>query len=386
MGKNYYDLLGVDKNASEAEIKKNYKKLAMKHHPDRNPKNRDEAEKTFKEISNAYKVLTDPQKKNIYDQFGEEGLQNTGGMPSGFNPFSMFEEMFNEGGGGGMPGGFHFNMGGMGGMGGNKQSTPEVKKIRVSLEDLYNGKTMKFTINRTVLNESKKHLIKTCSNCNGSGIEVIVQRLGPIVQQMQSQCGVCGGKGKSVNTDCLNKTQEKINVNIEKGTCNGEKVILHGKGNFNVNTMENDDLIFVIMEEEHNIFKRVENNLIIGLDINLIDALIGFNFEFTHLDKSQIIINSDNIIKQNDIKVIKNKGMPYNNRCDVFGDLLIKFNIIFPAHINMEKYDLLKEVLNPSIFENIDITNKRLYTLQDYTQKENTREDRQQNVHQCQHQ
>ena len=274
MGKNYYDLLGVDKNASEAEIKKNYKKLAMKHHPDRNPKNRDEAEKTFKEISNAYKVLTDPQKKNIYDQFGEEGLQNTGGMPSGFNPFSMFEEMFNEGGGGGMPGGFHFNMGGMGGMGGNKQSTPEVKKIRVSLEDLYNGKTMKFTINRTVLNESKKHLIKTCSNCNGSGIEVIVQRLGPIVQQMQSQCGVCGGKGKSVNTDCLNKTQEKINVNIEKGTCNGEKVILHGKGNFNVNTMENDDLIFVIMEEEHNIFKRVENNLIIGLDINLIDALI----------------------------------------------------------------------------------------------------------------
>merc|ERR1712159_745535 len=107
MGKKYYDLLGVEQNASENEIKKNYKKLAMKHHPDRNPNNREESEQKFKEISNAYKVLTDPEKRQIYDKFGEEGLQNNGGMPSNFNPFSMFEEVFGEGGMpgmGGMPG------------------------------------------------------------------------------------------------------------------------------------------------------------------------------------------------------------------------------------------------------------------------------------------
>jgi DnaJ-class molecular chaperone len=266
----------------------------------------------------------------------------------------------------------------------NKQKNPEIKKIKVSLQDLYNGKTLKFSLNRTVLNPEKKHLIKTCSNCNGSGIEVVVQRLGPIVQQMQGQCSACNGKGKSMSPECLNKVQEKVTVNIERGMCNGEKVILHGKGNFNVNTMENDDLIFVVLEEEHNIFKRSENNLIIGLDINLIDALIGFNFEFKHLDTSEIIISSDNIIKQHDVKVIKNKGMPYNNKGDVFGDLLIKFNIMYPNNINIDKYDLLKKALPKSVFNEINIDNKKIYTLKDYRQQqENTHQRQQEQPGQC---
>ena len=98
--------------------------------------------------------------------------------------------------------------------------------------------------------------------------------------------------------------------------------------------MKNDDLIFVINEQEHDIFKRMENDLLIGLDITLLDSLIGFKFEFSHLDGEKFIIESDSVIKQDDIKVIKNKGMPYNSRGEVFGDLIFKFNIVYPNKID----------------------------------------------------
>jgi len=389
MGKKYYDLLGVEQNSSENEIKKNYKKLAMKHHPDRNPNNREESEQKFKEISNAYKVLTDPEKRQIYDKFGEEGLQNNGGMPSNFNPFSMFEEMFGEGGipgMGSMPGmgGFHFNMNGMGNS--RKQKKQEIKKIKISLEDLYKGKTIKFTVNRSVLDSSKKHLIKTCSKCNGSGVEVIIQQIGPMIQQMQGVCNSCAGQGKTIPNDCLQKNQEKVTIEIEKGMCNGEKIILQDKGNFNINTMENDDLVFVVIEEPHNIFNRVENDLVIGLDINLIDSLVGFNFAIKHLDDSEFIISSDSIIKPNQAKVIKNKGMPLNSKSNVFGDLIIKFNIIYPTNIKMENYDLLEKSLPKSIFNKIDVSNKNIHVLDDYLHKENNRQEQQEeqpHVQQC---
>jgi len=403
MGKKYYDLLGVEQNASETEIKKNYKKLAMKHHPDRNPNNREESEQKFKEISNAYKILTDTEKRHIYDKFGEEGLQNNGGMPSNFNPFSMFEEMFGESGmgggmggmggmGGGMPGmgGFHFNMNGMNGMNGmggsKKQKKQEIKKIKISLEDLYKGKILKFTVNRNVLDSSKKDLIKTCTNCNGSGVEIIIQQIGPMIQQMQGICNSCSGQGKTIPNDCLQKNQEKISIDIEKGMCNEDKIILENKGNFNINTMENDDLVFIIIEEPHNIFKRVENDLVIGLDINLIDSLVGFNFNLKQLDNTEVIISSDNIIKPNQAKVIKNKGMPLNSKSNVFGDLIIKFNIIYPNNINMENYSLLENSLPKSIFNKIDISNKTIHVLDDYLNKETykTREtDEQSHVQQC---
>ena len=145
-----------------------------------------------------------------------------------------------------------------------------------------------------------------------------------------------------------------------KKVCNGEQIILKNKGNFNSNTMSQNDLVFVIIEEEHPNFKRLDNNLMFGLDINLIDALTGFSFVFKHLDDSEIMISSDTIIKNEQIKVIKNKGLPYNNNADVFGDLIIKFNIIFPEKINIEQHDLLKSILPQTIFPLID-TIKKLY-------------------------
>ena len=361
MSKNYYDLLEVNKDASDDEIKKSYKKLAMKYHPDRNKNNKEEAEKKFKDISNAYNILSDKNKKQMYDQFGEEGLK--GGMGgANFNPFSMFEEMF------GNNQGFHFNMNHNNNS--NHNNKPEIKKIKISLNDLYNGKTMSFNITRTVLDESKKHLISSCNVCNGTGIEVKIQQFGPMIQQMQGPCSVCGGKGKTIQNECLKTIKEKISINIEKGTCSGEQIILKNKGNFNINSMQNNDLVFVIIEEEHKIFKRIDNNLILGLDINLIDALIGFSFVFKHLDNSEFIISSTNIIKNDEIKIIKNKGMPFNNHSDVFGDLIIKFNIIYPSSIDTQHQNILKNILPNTIFDNI--TNQSSYSqyyLEDYNKK-----------------
>ena len=379
MGANYYDLLGVNKNSTEEEIKKAYKKLAMKHHPDRNPKNREEAEKKFKDISHAYNILTDKQKKHIYDQFGEEGLQGANNMPNNFNPFSMFEEMFGDNMGG--SGGFHFNMGGMNQK--RQNNTTEVKRLKVSLNDLYNGKKMNFNITRNILKPEKKHLIKTCDACNGSGVEIRIQQFGPMIQQVQANCSKCGGQGKIIPDGCLDSVKEKFSINIEKGMCNDEQIILKKKGSFNINTMDYNDLVFVIIEEEHKIFKRIENNLMFGLDINLIDALTGFNFSFSHLDNSEFIISSDDIIVNEQIKVIKNKGMPYNNHSDVFGDLIIKFNVVFPDKINTEDYEALKNILPKTIFPPVKNTSLETYTLSDYNNKNFDDSDDSEPVNRC---
>ena len=365
MGTDYYELLNVPKNANNEEIKKQYKKLAMKYHPDRNKNNKDEAAAKFQEISNAYNVLTDPQKRNIYDQCGEEGLKQGG---PGVDPFSMFQEMFGEGGMG--------NMGGFGGfpfgnMGHQTRENHEIKKLNVTLEDLYNGKVFKFNINHSVLKKNSVQSVKTCPACNGKGVQIKIHRMGPIVQQIQSECGECGGTGKIMDSNCLEKVTKKISVPVEKGMCNGEQIVVRELGNFNIHTMQNDNLIFIINEQEHNIFKRVENDLVVGLDINLIDSLIGFKFEFTHLDGSKFLIESDTIIKQDGIKVIKNKGMPYNSQAQVFGDLIFKFNIIYPTQLHSKDFTTLKNILPNSIFKPIANTNLESHKLSAFKKKHN---------------
>ena len=365
MGTDYYELLNVPKNANNEEIKKQYKKLAMKYHPDRNKNNKDEAAAKFQEISNAYNVLTDPQKRNIYDQCGEEGLKQGG---PGVDPFSMFQEMFGEGGMG--------NMGGFGGfpfgnMGHQTRENHEIKKLNVTLEDLYNGKVFKFNINHSVLKKNNVQSVKTCPACNGKGVQIKIHRMGPIVKQIQSECGECGGTGKIMDSNCLEKVTKKISVPVEKGMCNGEQIVVRELGNFNIHTMQNDNLIFIINEQEHNIFKRVENDLVVGLDINLIDSLIGFKFEFTHLDGSKFLIESDTIIKQDSIKVIKNKGMPYNSQAQVFGDLIFKFNIIYPTQLHSKDFTTLKNILPNSIFKPIANNNLESHKLSAFKKKHN---------------
>jgi DnaJ family protein A protein 2 len=215
---------------------------------------------------------------------------------------------------------------------------------------------------------------------------VKVQRLGPLIQQMQVPCNHCNGTGKIIDKKCLNKISKKITIPIKKGMCDGEKIILNGLGNFNIQTMENDNLIFIINEIEHEVFKREQNNLLLGLDITLLDSLIGFKFEFTHLDGEKIIIESNDIIKQDDIKVIKNKGMPYNSRNEVFGDLIFRFNIIYPNKIEKSDYDKFKNILSDSMFNGKIEESLNTYKLEKYNKSNDYEEDSGQQGPGCQQQ
>ena len=181
----YYEILGVNKDDSEEVIKKAYRKLALKWHPDKNINNKEEAQERFNEISNAYSILSDPSKREIYDKFGEEAANANGEMPN-FNPSDIFESMF------GMNFEKEFE---------NYKPKPEplIEKIELDLEDFYNGKTVKKVVKKIkIVNEQgvvDNKGLKTCKECNGRGMKKITKRMGPMIQQMDLPCDACGGKG-----------------------------------------------------------------------------------------------------------------------------------------------------------------------------------------------
>jgi len=355
----YYKILGgnINKNSTQDEIKKAYKKVAMKWHPDRNQDNKEVAEKKFKEISTAYSVLSDTKKKDIYDQFGEEGLQNQNQGHS-VNPMDIFGDIFGNSGFGNS--GFSFNFGSNFSPNNNQQrkNKPINKPINVKLEDLYNGKVIKLNITRKIIDDDKKHLIKQCSTCDGNGVVIQIRHMGPMVQQIQQQCPQCNGSGRFAPKNIRKNETKNIELNIKKGMQHGEKIVIPNMGDTPIDGSLPSDIIFIIQQEDHALFNVSDKHLIIEKKINLIDALNGFEFIITHLDNRKLLVTSDTIIKPDEIKVIKYQGMPSQNSND--GDLIIKFKIEFPNTI--EKKELLQEVLPKSKFNQINITDDLIQT------------------------
>jgi len=264
----FYELLEVDKNATEPEIKKAYRKLAVKHHPDKGG----DPEK-FKEITRAYEVLSDADKRSKYDRFGEEGLEDGGGPG---DPSDIFESLF---GGGGRRGG--------GGGARRRQKTKDVvQPLKVTLEQMYNGATKKMAITRSVID--KKKGIQECRQCDGRGVRIEVVRMGPMIQQMQSQCGACGGNGKSFQT----KTErEVLEVHIQKGSPDNHKVTFREMADEHPDA-DAGDVVFVLKQQEHSVFKRKGADLFIERKISLVEALCGFTFELTHLDGRKLLVKT----------------------------------------------------------------------------------------------
>merc|ERR550532_340264 len=263
----FYKTLEVDKGASEPDIKKAYRKLAVKHHPDKGG----DPEK-FKEITKAYEVLSDPEKRAKYDKFGEEGLDGDGGG----DPTDIFEAFF---GGGGRRGG--------GGGGRRRQKTKDVvQPIKASLEQLYNGQTKKMAITRKVIDKARG--VTTCDNCDGRGVKVEVIRMGPMIQQMQSQCGACGGQGKSFKTK---SEKEILEVPIQKGTPDNHKIPFREMADEHPDA-DTGDVIFIVKETEHAEFKRRGADLFLERKISLAEALCGFEMEVTHLHGRKLIIKT----------------------------------------------------------------------------------------------
>mmetsp|Transcript_10729 Transcript_10729/g.24471 ORF Transcript_10729/g.24471 Transcript_10729/m.24471 type:complete len:514 (+) Transcript_10729:93-1634(+) len=261
----FYTLLEVEKTATDAEIKKAYRKLAVKHHPDKGG----DPEK-FKEITRAYEVLSDSEKRSKYDRFGEEGLDGDGGG----DPGDIFESIF----GGGRRGG---------GGGRRRQKTKDVvQPLKVTLEQMYNGVTKKMAITRQVID--KKKGVQTCSECDGRGVKIEVVRMGPMIQQMQSACHACGGQGKSFKTK---QEREVLEVHVQKGCPDGHKIKFGEMADEHPDA-DTGDVFFVLKEEEHKEFKRKGADLFLERDISLVEALCGFEMEVTHLDGRKLLIKS----------------------------------------------------------------------------------------------
>jgi chaperone protein DnaJ len=353
MSKNYYDILEVSRDASEADIKKAYKKSAIKWHPDKNPTNKEEAEKKFKEISEAYQVLSDPQKREVYNNYGEEGVKNSDNMGEGFGgggPFNSPEDIFRM---------FFGQQQGFSSFGRQsvKKTDPKVVTIPISLKDLYNGTKKKVTIKLKKLCQKCLGLggenMKMCGSCQGRGIKVIDRMIGPsMVQRMQTTCDVCNGSKKVCDKKCndcngkgLEIVEKQFLLNIDAGMLTDDKVLFQDSGDQFPNE-ERGDVYFVIKEDNNTSFKRVENDLILEYKITFGDSIIGTDIFFEHINGEKILYTEKNIIKNNSFTVIKNKGMPLKNNKNKYGDLFVVYIITYPNKIlNENEKEIIKKIL-----------------------------------------
>lgn len=334
---------GVSVTATEVEIKKAYRVGALKYHPDKNPGNV-EAEAKFKEISMAYEVLSNDQKRSAYDNFGEAGLG--GGADGGMGGGSA-EELFSHffGGGGGMGG-----MGGMFGGGqpqGPRRSRDIVHAVSVTLEDLFRGKTSKMALKKTVLCNGcdgiggKAGSVNKCETCKGQGFKFVTRQMGPMLQRYQTKCNDCNGEGEIIDPkdrckDCNGrKTKEErkvLEVNIDKGMVNGQKITFGGEGDQGPDIIPGD-VVFVLDEQPHARFVRRGDDLYYHAKIDLNTALTGGSFMIEHLEKEEWIkveIIPGEIISHGTTKVVEGKGMP-SYRHQVHGNLFIQFEVEFPS-------------------------------------------------------
>lgn len=270
----FYNLLGVRQDASEEEIKKAYRKLAVKHHPDKGG----DPEK-FKEMARAYQVLSNPEQRAVYDRYGEQGLQENGATGES-DAFDLFNGLL----GGGLEGLFGRRAGGN--MRRRARTRDVVQTLNVTLEQLYTGSSKKMAITRKVID--KEHGLKVCTACGGTGVKMQVMRRGPMIQRVQSTCSACNGMGKIFE---LKSQREILDIYIPKGSPNDHKIVFREMAD-EYPDAETGDVIFILKERAHKDFKRLGADLFVDRTISLVEALCGFELKLTHLDGRKLLIKS----------------------------------------------------------------------------------------------
>lgn len=349
----YYQILNINKNSTETEIKKSYRKLAMKYHPDKNQGNKD-AENQFKKISEAYEVISDPEKRKIYDNYGKEGLDmnNMGGGPN-INPMDIFQNFF---------GGSSFNTAPQ------KSMEPIVKEVYFSLQELYTGTEKKIEIEKEIIVDKKgninyKDSIEICQNCQGKGYINVVRQIGPMISQMQAPCKNCKTKGYLINKYYQKKKiKEEIIVNIQRGSKEGDQIILENKGEINPkNINEKGDVIIIVHEFQHSNFVRKNNDLIFKKKISIFEALTGIKFYIENIEKEFLEINISDIIKNDTVKIIKNEGMPLKGK-ERKGNIVILFEVEYPDNILNQKKQILIDNFS-EYFSNIEGNKKSKHVI-----------------------
>ncbi|KAJ2395060.1 DnaJ-like protein xdj1 [Coemansia sp. RSA 2559] len=329
--RSYYEILGVDEAATDDEIKRAYRRLAMKYHPDKNS----EGTEQFKEISHAYETLNDPEKRAIYDQYGADGPLG----PEMYGDRSDINDIYAEMFGGGM---FCANT-----FGGREPKT-EKHLLSVSLEDMFRGKKMRMKLERSVPCRhckglgGKRSMLKTCVECDGKGSRIAARRTGPnLFSQSTAKCQTCKGTGKVIPDKYLcrkckglrtEKRMETVVVKIDPGMADGQKIVLKGKGDQNPDAKEPLDLVFELQQTPHRTFTRSGDHLIASTEIDLAEALCGFSRVLvTHLDGRPLMVSHKGAVLQpGEVLCISNEGMPREQSPRVRGDLFIKVSIKFP--------------------------------------------------------
>lgn len=342
----YYELLSVSRDAGAPKIRKAYRKLAKQWHPDRNQGNPD-AEKMFQAIAEAYEVLSDDEKRQIYDQHGKEGLKEGGGNRGGGSPFGdMFGNFF---GGGGR---------------GNQQKKGENVNIdlQVSLKELYNGASIDIELSKQVVcskcrgsgAKSAKD-VKKCKRCKGKGIILVQHQLGPgFVQQMQQECDVCNGKGKIVKSRCPVCSGKKvihgtddIVIEIERGMPDGHRVTFPRAGDQSSDIDEAPgDVIYTLRTQPHARFKRRGNDLYMSQPLTLKEALVGFKKSFKHLDGHSVELKRNKITQPNFVLKVAKEGMPHHEFGSDKGDLYVTFTVIIPTKLSADQTGSIGKILD----------------------------------------
>lgn len=356
--RDYYDILGVARGADEKEIKSAYRKLAVKYHPDKNPGDH-EAEEKFKEAAEAYDVLSNPQKKQRYDQFGHAGNSASGGgYGGGMNMDDIFSQFGDIFGGGGHPFESFFGGGGGGSRGGRRvaKGTNLRIKVKLTLEEIAKGVEKKVKVNKQVnchtcdgSGAKDKSSFHTCNTCGGSGS---VRRVtNTILGQMQttSTCPTCNGEGVEITAKCttcrgegLERGEETIAINIPAGVSEGMQLSMSGKGNAAPRGGIAGDLIILIEEIPHETLKRDGLNIIYDLYINFADATLGTSVEVPTIDgKAKIKIDPGT--QAGKILRLKGKGIPEVNSYHK-GDQLIYVNIWTPKAVSSDEKEILQKL------------------------------------------
>ena len=368
--RDYYEVLGVDKKASADEIKKAYRKKAIQYHPDKNPGDK-EAEEKFKEAAEAYDVLSNPEKRARYDQFGHAGVSGAagnGGPFGGFSGgmsmddiFSMFGDIF--GGHGGFGGGF----GGFGGDGGAQQRRYRGSdlrvKVKLNLKEISTGVEKKFKLKKYVpcshchgTGAEGNGGTETCPTCNGSGTVIRKQQTILGTMQTRSTCPTCGGEGKIIKNKCkecggegIVYGEEVVTVKIPAGVAEGMQLSMSGKGNAGKHNGIPGDLLILIEEEADKELIRDEDDLIYNLLLSFPTAALGGTVEIPTID-GKVKVKIESGTQPGKVLRLRGKGLPSVNGYGT-GDLLVNISVYVPETLSKDEKKALEEMENSDNFK-----------------------------------
>lgn len=363
--RDYYEVLGVSKSASDDEIKKAYRKIAIKYHPDRNPGDKI-AEEKFKEAAEAYDVLHDPQKRQQYDQFGFNapggGFGAGGFNAGGFSMddiFSMFGDVF----------GGH---GGFGGFGGSRTQRRQDRgsdlrlKVKLSLQEVLTGVTKKFKVRKDIpcshchgSGAEGNSGTQTCPNCNGSGMEIRTQQSIFGMVQTQTACHVCGGEGTIIKNKCqtcggsgVTKGEEVVEIRIPAGVAEGMVVNVPGKGNAGQHNGISGDIQVYIEEEPNDIFVRDGQNVIYNLLLDFPTATLGGQVDIPTIDGKDVKIKIEPGTQPGKTLRLRGKGLPaVNGYGHGIGDLIVNISVYIPKTLSHSEKEAIEKFKDSDNFK-----------------------------------